>query len=68
MNLSQKLTKKANKLNYFNATHQVQVRPIDVRDSYHNKLVHPPSIDTPITYQTTRNEDSSIPLKGPPKK
>ena len=44
------------------------MRPIDVRDSYHNKLVHPPQVETPITYQTTRNEDSSIPLKGPPKK
>ena len=25
-------------------------------------------MDTPITFQTTRQDDSSIPLKGPPKK
>ena len=68
MNLSQKLTKKSANLNHFNATHQVQVRPIDVRDTYQNKLFHPPQVDTPVTFQTTRKEESAIPLKGPPKK
>ena len=68
MTLNQKLAKRSTKINQFNATHQVQVRPIDLRDTYQNKIVHPPQMDTPITFQTTRQDDSTIPLKGPPKK
>ena len=39
-----------------------------VRDTYQNKLIYPPQMDTPVTFTHGTAEDTSIPLKGPPKK
>ena len=39
-----------------------------VRDTYQNKVIQPPKLETPHQYRSVDIDQTAIPLKGPPKK